>query len=125
VIQKFIQSAFAGSPLVLDGDGSMKLDFTFVEDTALAIFLAATKAEASKKIFNVTRGEGRSLKDLTDIIRTHIPTTTIQHREVPKYMPLRGTLSVARARRELGYEPRVSLEEGVGRYIEHLRKNPY
>jgi nucleoside-diphosphate-sugar epimerase len=125
VIQKFIHSALAGSPLILDGDGSMKLDFTFVEDTALAIFLAATKPEASKKVFNVTRGEGRSLKDLTDIIRTHIPSTTIQHREVPKYMPMRGTLSIDRARRELGYEPQVPLEEGVRRYIEHLRHNPY
>jgi nucleoside-diphosphate-sugar epimerase len=125
VIQKFIQAALNKKPLILDGDGSMKLDFTFVEDAALAIFLAATKPEASKKIYNVTRGEGRSLKDLTDIIRTHIPETTIQHREVPKYMPMRGTLSIARARRDLGYEPQVPLEEGVRRYIEHLRHNPY
>lgn len=125
VIQKFIRAALQGKPLQLDGDGSMKLDFTFVEDTALAIFLAATKPEASKKIYNVTRGEGRSLKELTEIIGRHIPGTTVQHREVPKYMPMRGTLSVERARRELGYAPRVSLEEGVERYIEHLKRDPY
>jgi nucleoside-diphosphate-sugar epimerase len=125
VIQKFIQAALHGQPLVLDGDGSMKLDFTYVDDTAQAVYLAATTPEASGKVFNVTRGEGRSLKDLTDIIRTHVPGTTIQHREAPKYMPLRGTLSIARARRELGFEPQVSLEEGVRRYIEHLRNNAY
>jgi nucleoside-diphosphate-sugar epimerase len=125
VIQKFIQAALNDKPLVLDGDGSMKLDFTHVEDTALAIFLAATTPEASGNVYNVTRGEGRSLKDLTEIIKTHLPKTTIQHREAPKYMPLRGTLSIARARRELGFAPRVSLEEGVRAYIEHLRKNPY
>jgi nucleoside-diphosphate-sugar epimerase len=125
VIQKFIQAALRGQPLVLDGDGSMKLDFTFVEDTALAIFLASTTPGASRKTFNVTRGEGRSLKDLVDIIRTHVPGTTVQHREAPKYMPLRGTLSIARARKELGFEPQVSLEEGVRRYVEHLRTQTY
>jgi len=125
VISKFIRAALQGKPLLLDGDGSMKLDFTFVEDTALAIFLAATKPEASKKIYNVTRGEGRSLKELTEIIGRHIPGTTVQHREVPKYMPMRGALSIARAQRELGYAPRVSLEDGVQRYIEHLKREPY
>jgi nucleoside-diphosphate-sugar epimerase len=125
VIQKFIQAALQGKPLALDGDGSMKLDFTHVEDTALAIYLAATTPEASGKVYNVTRGEGRSLKDLTEIIRKHLPETTVQHRDAPKYMPLRGTLSIARARADLGYEPRMSLEEGVRLYIEHLRNHPY
>ena len=40
-------------------------------------------------------------------------------------MPMRGTLSVERAKRELGYAPRVSLEEGVQRYIEHLKRDQY
>jgi nucleoside-diphosphate-sugar epimerase len=125
VIQKFIQAALAGKPLILDGDGSMKLDFTHVEDTALAIYLAATTPGASGKVYNVTRGEGRSLKELTDIIKQYLPETTIQHREAPKYMPLRGALSIARAKSELGYAPRVSLDEGVRLYIEHLRNNSY
>ncbi|QIG48362.1 NAD-dependent epimerase/dehydratase family protein [Nordella sp. HKS 07] len=125
VIQKFIQAALHDKPLVLDGDGSMQLDFTYVEDTALAIYLAATTPAASGKVYNVTRGESRSLKDLIEIIRKHVPHTTVVHREAPKYMPVRGSLSIARARRDLGYEPRVSLEEGVRLYVEHLRNNPY
>jgi nucleoside-diphosphate-sugar epimerase len=125
VIQKFVNAALQGKPLLLDGDGSMKLDFTYVEDAAQAIFLAATKPEAKNKIYNVTRGEGRSLKELTEIIRSHIPATKIEHREVPKYMPVRGALSIDRARRELGFVPQVTLEEGVRRYIEHLKNNPY
>jgi nucleoside-diphosphate-sugar epimerase len=125
VIQKFVNAALQGKPLLLDGDGSMKLDFTYVEDAAQAIFFAATKPEAKNKIYNVTRGEGRSLKELTEIIRSHIPATKIEHREVPKYMPVRGALSIDRARRELGFVPQVTLEEGVRRYIEHLKNNPY
>ncbi len=125
VVQKFIRAALEGKPLLLDGDGSMKLDFTFVEDTALAIFLAATMPEASKRIYNVTRGEGRSLKELTEIIARHIPNTRVEHREVPRYMPVRGTLSIERAKKELGYAPQVPLEEGVRRYVEHLRNNRF
>ena len=125
VVQKFVNSALRGKPLLLDGDGSMKLDFTYVEDAASAIFLAATKPEAKGKVFNVARGEGRSLKELTESIQSHIPGTSVEHREVPKYMPVRGALSIERARRELGFVPQVTLEEGVRRYIEHLRKNAY
>ena len=85
----------------------------------------ATTPAASGNVYNVTRGEGRSLKELTDIIKRHLPDTTIQHREAPKYMPFRGTLSIAKARKELGYAPRISLDDGVRLYIEHLRNHPY
>lgn len=125
VVQKFIQAALHGQPLIVDGDGSMKLDFSYVEDTALGIFLAATKPEANKKVYNVTRGEGRSLKELTEAIKRAVPEVRIEYREAPRYMPRRGALSIARAQRDLGFAPQVSLEEGVARYIEHLRHHPF
>ncbi len=125
VVQKFITRAMHGKPLVLDGDGSMKLDFTYVEDCAQGIFLAAAVEGARDKCFNTTRGEGRSLAELAAIVERHFPDVEIQHRQAPAYMPRRGTLSISRARDELEFEPQVSLEEGVQRYVEHLRDNSY
>ena len=125
VIQKLITNAMRGQPLVLDGDGSMKLDFTYVEDAARGIFLCATHPKALGQAFNISYGQSRSLRELAEIIRRDLPNTTIQHRDVPRYMPLRGTLSIAKARRELKFESCVPLEEGVPRYIEHLRHHSY
>jgi UDP-glucose 4-epimerase len=125
VVQKFIANALRGRPIVLDGDGSMRLDFTYVEDCAQGTYLCATHPRASGRTYNVTRGEGRSLHDLAGIVRDHFPAVEIVHREVPAHVPRRGTLSIARARSELGFEPRICLEEGVRRYVEHLRAHAF
>lgn len=125
VVQKFIKSALGREPLVLDGDGSMKLDFTYVEDCARGIYLCATHPKASKQVFNITRGEARSLRELATIINKHFPNVKIIHKEKPSYIPRRGTLNIDRARKEIGFVPKISLEEGVSRYIKHLRNRSY
>lgn len=124
VIQKFVSRALSGESIKVDGDGSMRLDFTYVDDCAQAIFLVGTHPAAKGETFNVTRGEARSLKDVLDVIQKEIPTLNVEYGPVPSYMPKRGTLDVTKAKTLLGYEPQYSLERGVKLYIEHLRNNP-
>lgn len=124
VLQKFITRALNGESLKVDGDGSMRLDFTYVEDAAQAIYLAAIHPAAKGETFNVTRGEARSLKDAIDIIQQEIPELSVEYGPVPSYMPKRGTLSVDKAKKLLGYNPEYPLERGIPLYIEHLKNNP-
>ncbi len=124
VIQKFVSRALSGESIKVDGDGSMRLDFTYVDDCAQAIFLVGTHPAAKGETFNVTRGEARSLKDVLDVIQKEIPTLNVEYGPVPSYMPKRGTLDVTKAKTLLGYDPQYSLERGVKLYIEHLRNNP-
>lgn len=124
VIQKFINRALNGEPMIVDGDGSSKLDFTFVEDTAQAIFLAGTHPSAKGRTFNITRGRSRSLKDVVDIIQQYLPGLEVEYRPAPAYMPKRGALDISKARNLLGYEPKYDLEQGLPLYIEHLKNNP-
>jgi nucleoside-diphosphate-sugar epimerase len=125
VVQKFVANAMCGEPLTIDGDGSMRLDFTYVDDCAQGICLCATHPCASNKIFNITRGESRSLRELAEIIQQHCSNVEILYREAPAYMPKRGTLDIAVARGRLGFEPKITLEEGVRRYIKHLGHHSY
>ncbi len=124
VIQKFIIRALGGRELTVDGDGSMKLDFTFVDDVAQGFYLAATAPQAAGQTFNITRGQARSLAEVVAIIQRVIPEVRIEHRPAPRYMPKRGTLDISKARKMLGYEPKHDLDEGIPKYIEHLRKHP-
>ena len=124
MLQKFISRALNGEALKVDGDGSMRLDFTYVDDAAQAIELAATKPEAKGETFNITRGQAESLKSAIDIIQKEIPTLKVEYGPVPAYMPKRGTLDVTKARTLLGYEPQYDLAKGLKIYIDHLRKNP-
>lgn len=125
VLEKFIRNAQAGKPIVMDGDGSMKLDFTYVDDTALGMFLVATHANAKGETFNITRGEGRSLKDAATIIQNYYPDLKCEYRPKPAHVPLRGALCIDKARKLVGFEPEVPLEEGLKRYHEHLKTQSF
>jgi nucleoside-diphosphate-sugar epimerase len=116
--QVYIETALKGGSLRIDGDGSEKLDFTFIEDLVEGVCLAIENPAARNQIFNMTFGSSRAIKDLADIVRQHFPGVGVENVKRDELMPFRGTLSVAKARRLLGYAPQFSIEKGFARYIE-------
>lgn len=125
VIHRFILSALSNRPITMHGDGSMKMDFTYVEDCADGIVCCAMHPDARGETFNVTRGQARSLKDLASILQGHFPNLEIEHGEKPDHVPLRGTLDIDRLRKMTNYAPKFDLESGINRYIDHLKSNVY
>ncbi len=120
--QVFIESAMNGGGIRVDGDGSERLDFTFIDDLVTGIELVITHPSARDQIFNLTYGQSRSVNDLLDIIKEHFPDVPIQHAERDKLMPLRGTLSVKKARDLLGYAPQNPIEVGFRKYIQWYKE---
>jgi UDP-glucose 4-epimerase len=116
VVQVFIENALLGHPLRLD-DPAARLDFTHVTDTACGIALATLSDNKDSDIFNVTRGQGRSLAELVEVIRKHVPNVIVERGNENPERPKRGTLSIEVAKRQLGYEPAFSLEDGVAEYV--------
>ena len=125
VTQIFVENALMGKPLALHNGGESKLDFTYVEDTANGFVLALRSKKAENEAFNITRGEGRSLKELAEIIQRLVPGTRIERKEASKdeKRPERGTLDISKARKLLGYKPQYSLEEGMKMYVEFVKKS--
>lgn len=119
--QVFIESALNQSALRIDGDGSEKLDFTCVDDLVEGICLVMRKPEARNQTFNLTYGCSRSIQDLLAIVREHFPEVRVEHIERDKLMPVRGTLSIARARTLIGFEPKNPIEVGFPKYIQWYR----
>jgi UDP-glucose 4-epimerase len=124
VTQIFLESAMAGKPLVLHNGGASELDFTYVEDTAHGMVLAAFEKNAANQVFNITRGEGRSLKELAGVLQRWFPElrTIMEKQPDDLARPKRGALDISRARDLLHYEPRYSLEEGMERYVSFMRE---
>jgi len=116
--QIFIENALRGRKLRLDGDGSERLDFTYVNDLVDGICLAIAHPAARNEIFNLTYGASRPIRDLVAILREHVPGVEVESVERDQLMPVRGTLSIEKARRLLGYQPTHSIDEGFLRYIE-------
>jgi nucleoside-diphosphate-sugar epimerase len=120
--QIFIESAINGATLRVDGDGSERLDFTHIDDLVQGILLVLKRPEAKNEIFNLTYGESRAIKDLLELTKEAFPTVRVENVERDHLMPVRGTLSVDKARRLLGYEPVNPVEVGFPKYIEWYRE---
>lgn len=121
VSQIFLENAILGKPLKLNNGGAARLDFTYVTDTAHGFVLAATSPTAANQIFNITRGEGRSLKEFTEILKKYVPGLKVD--EVPQIEPIpkRGSLDISKAGKILGYQPKYSLEDGIKEYYNFLK----
>ena len=120
--QIFIESALDGRPIRVNGDGSDRLDFTYIDDLIHGVARVIEKPEARNQTFNLTFGEGRSIQSLIDCIRESIDIPRVEYVERDRLMPVRGTLCVDKARELLNYSPQHSIERGVPLYIEWYRQ---
>ena len=121
VTEIFLMNALKDEKLQLDNGGLHQLDFTYVKDLAKGFVLAANSDQAVNQTFNMTRGEGRKIRELAEIIADLVPGTEMYIEEVDVYRPNRGALDITKARTLLGYNPEYSLEEGMKEYLEFVK----
>ena len=118
ISQKFIENALFGKPLLLEGGGSGRLDFTHIDDLVEGIVRSLILEGGRSRTFNITFGNARTIAELAAIVKELIPHVVLEERPAAAEKPKRGTLQIDRAREHLGFVPRVSLEEGYRRYCE-------
>jgi nucleoside-diphosphate-sugar epimerase len=125
VVSKFMTKAMRGEILKVNGPDEV-LDFTYVEDTAMGIVLAATKGSANGNIYNITRSEQRqwNLKDAAELAIKIAGQGSLEVAPRDLSFPKRGRLDISRAVRELGYNPQVDVEQGFQRYYDWYSQNP-
>ncbi len=113
VITKFIHAVTSGKEIVIYGDGEQSRDFIHVEDVVEAVIKALTATEACVTL-NIGTGMRTTINELAKLVMS------VAGREVPvrHAPPRRGDIrhsvaSVERARKVLGWEPRIGLVEGL------------
>jgi nucleoside-diphosphate-sugar epimerase len=125
VVSKFMTMAMRGETLRVKGADEV-LDFTYVEDTAMGIVLAATLDRANSQIYNITRSDDKqyTLKDAAELAIRIAGKGDLIVADRDLSFPKRGRLSIMRAQRDLGYAPKVNVEEGFQRYYDWYSQNP-
>ena len=114
VIPSFIEAFLSDRGPVVYGDGTQTRDFTYIDNVVEGTVLALRAEGVAGKVFNIACGEQVSVSRLVDELR-QITGKNLE----PEYAPPRpGELphshaDVSRATRELGYVPRIGLEEGL------------
>ena len=112
----YLDRAFRGEAVDEPVGGDLPMDVTYVRDLAEGIFLAATVRPLTHRLFNVTGGVLRRRSEVAELARQLVPGAAV--RVGPGIAPgahLRGPSRLERARAELGYAPRYTLEDGAGR----------
>jgi UDP-glucose 4-epimerase len=123
VIPKFLLRCLAGRPMVVFGDGTQSRDFTYVSDTAHGILLAGEHPSAVGETINIGSGSEVTVNDLVKRVGLEVGRldATVEYDRPRPGDVSRLVADVARARTLLGYEPKVSLSEGLQRLLEWYR----
>jgi UDP-glucose 4-epimerase len=121
---KFMRAALRGDPVTLYGDGEQTRDFTFVTDAVAATVAAGDQGELGFA-YNIGGGSRVSVNQLFEIIgRIHGQPLRIQ-REDQQKGDMRDTFAdTTRARADLGFSPKVSLEQGLEAEYHWLANTP-
>lgn len=113
VIDVFFDQARAGEKLTVHGDGMQTRDFVHVDDIVRANLLAATTDEVGEA-YNVGTGTSVTIRELAEKVKSTVGSDSpIVHTDTREGDIRQSCADIGRARRKLGYEPTVSLGDGL------------
>lgn len=124
VISRFMLTAMRGGELVVNGPAET-LDFTYVTDAAAGIAAAALTAQAANRTYNITKSHSWSLLKAAELAVSIVGRGSIRCRDRDQDFPSRGALNIDAARRDLGYDPKIDVEQGFRHYYDWLRDSVY
>jgi nucleoside-diphosphate-sugar epimerase len=113
---KFFRLAIADEPISIYGDGQQTRDFTFVSDAVAANLAAGEVPEAIGEVFNIGGGSRVVLADILQEMETVIGKP-LQKKYIARAMgdARHTSADVSKAKKLLGYNPQVSLAEGLSK----------
>jgi UDP-glucuronate 4-epimerase len=118
---RFIRSALAEEPIEVFGDGLQERDFTYVDDAVSATIAAGSRGRPGA-VYNIAGGNHATVNQVIEILGGLLGRELAVDRLPAVVGDARKTgADVSRAQSDLGYAPRVSLEEGLSRQLESER----
>lgn len=121
VVPAFIDQALRGQPLTVFGDGSQTRSFCFVDDLVDGIF-RLLNSEIGDPV-NIGNPHEMTVSEFATAVTVLIDSESdVVFKPLPVDDPKTRRPDISTARRELDWEPKVTLEEGLGKTIEYFRE---
>jgi UDP-glucuronate 4-epimerase len=115
---KFTKNALEGKPIDVYGHGKMARDFTYIDDIVDGI-ARAIDLNAPWEILNLGRGQAEELMDFIGYVETHTGKTLEKNfMDVQPGDAMKTWADVSKAKEVLGWEPKVSLDAGIKKFVE-------
>ncbi len=121
-VPKFMRAAARGETPVIFGTGEQSRDFVYIENVVDANVLACGEKDPGPGPFNIGTGRSTTVNEMVALAGQ-----TFGRQMTPEYAPARpgdvlaSEADISEARQHLGYEPRISIEEGLAEMADWMR----
>lgn len=123
VVSNFIVQALRGEPLTIYGDGSQTRSFCYVDDLVGGLIALMENTAGEVGPVNLGNpGEFTMLELAEKVLELTGSSSTIEHLPLPQDDPKQRQPDISRAKKSLGWEPTVPLNEGLVKTIEYFQK---
>ncbi len=114
VIPNFVKQALLGEDITVYGDGSQTRSFCYIDDMVEGLYRLAVKDGLAGEVFNLGNPDEHTIIELAELIKEMTGSSSrIVHRPLPQDDPRRRRPDITKAREKLGWEPRITLKEGL------------
>jgi dTDP-glucose 4,6-dehydratase len=124
VVSAFINQALSNAPITIFGTGSQTRSFCYVDDMVEGLIRAMNSDEARNQVINLGNTDERKISDIALLVKQMVGSASrIVNEPLPEDDPKVRKPDITKAKKLLGWEPTVSLEEGLKKTIEYFRRN--
>src|SRR5437867_916169 len=124
VLALFIPAILQGRRPTIYGDGLQSRDFTYVQNVVEANLLACTTPGIAGDSFNIACGDRITVNSMVQQINNIVGKDITPTYTEPRAGDIKHSLAdITKAREKLGYQPRITFEEGLRHTIEWYREN--
>ena len=119
-LRTVIEAGLAGRPAVVPAEQTSRRQYLHVDDAARAVVLALEASAPAQLSYNITGGTWVTEAELARMIASHIPGLVIASGAAAWNEGHLGPLMMDAARRDLGYQPGVSLAQGLAELVSSI-----
>jgi len=123
VISNFVNQALKGEPITVYGDGKQTRSFCFVSDMVSGLISLMEKEQTKGEVVNLGNPEEYTMLDLATKIKTMTTSASeIVYKDLPADDPAQRRPDISKAKKLLGWQPNVSVDEGLKLTVEYYKQ---
>ncbi len=123
VISNFVNQALERKPLTIFGDGEQTRSFQYIDDLLDGMIAYMNLDEDFPGPINIGNPNEFTILELADVVKELIGEIDVEYQDLPADDPMQRCPDISLAKSKLGWEPKVSLREGLEKTIEYWRNS--
>ena len=121
-LERLVRDGLAGEAVTLEESAQEPTHYLFIDDAVAGVLAAAmAPSQSPRRAYNITAGAGVPLGQVVEALRALLPPLRVTFSGDEPHIPASSSFDLTAAAHDLGYQPQVSLPEGLRRYIKATR----